>query len=234
MQRRFFLQLCAASASLAALPGQSAASLTPRSYTRARLLDEHRRPLRASHLAVGRNYIFHYPFEGTPCFLINLGQATGQNVPLRTEDGSTYRWPGGVGPRNAIVAYSAICTHRMTYPTRQISFISYRDSASASPISRPNTIHCCSEHSQYDPAAGARVLKGPAPQPLGAVLLDYEPASDGLYAVGTLGGELYNAFFEKYRLRLELDYGTGRARQRVGAQTTVTELARFCRQQVRC
>jgi len=32
-----------------------------------------------------------------------------------------------VGANHSIVAYSAICAHRLTYPTREISFISYRD-----------------------------------------------------------------------------------------------------------
>ena len=232
MERRDFMRACAAAA--LAAPATDASALEPRFYARTRLFDSAKEPLRASSLAVGRNYIFHYPFEGTPCFLINLGRATGRKVALRTENGATYEWPGGVGPRSAIVAYSAICSHRLTYPTRQISFISYRDAATASPVSKPNTIHCCSEHSQYDPASGARVLNGPAPQPLSAILLEYEPASDALYALGTLGGEVFNAFFSKYELRLELDYGSGRARQRGGALTRVTELDSFCKQQVRC
>ena len=233
MERRVFLKGCAAAA-LAAPGALDAKDLTPRFYARARLVDESGQPVRASRLAVGRNYIFHYPFEGTPCFLINLGAPTVQKVALRTESGDAYEWPGGVGRERSVVAYSAICSHRMTYPTRQISFISYRDRASASPVSRPNTIHCCSEHSQYDPSAGARVLNGPAPQPLSAILLEHEGSNDGLYAVGTLGGELFNAFFAKYELRLELDYGSGRPRQRVGAQSVVTELTSFCKQQVRC
>ena len=234
MERRNFMRACAAAAALAAPTAWSAADLKPRFYTRAQLTDERRKPLRASTLATGQNYVFHYPFEGTPCFLLNLGKPTGQNVALRTEDGSAYEWPGGVGPQRAIVGYSAICSHRMSYPTRQISFISYRERSRVSAIARPNTIHCCSEHSEYDPASGARVLNGPAPQPLSAILLEYEPATDGLYAVGTLGGELFNAFFAKYEIKLELDYGSGRAKQRVGAQTAVTELSSFCKQQVRC
>ena len=233
MERRHFMKACAAAA-LAAPGALGAKELSPRFYTRSRLVDESGQPLRVSRLAVARNYIFHYPFEGTPCFLIDLGTATVQKVALRTEDGGTYEWPGGAGPKRSVVAYSAICSHRLTYPTRQISFISYRDRANASPISRPNTIHCCSEHSQYDPASGARVLNGPAPQPLSAILLEHEPASDALYALGTLGGELFNAFFAKYEIKLELDYGSGRARQRVGATTVVTELTSFCKQQVRC
>lgn len=233
MERRDFIRVCTATA-LCAQPALAAQDLKPRFHSRARLVDEAGQSLQAASLAIGQNYIFHYPFEGTPCFLLNLGKPTGQNMQLRTEDGRTYEWHGGVGPQRAVVAYSAICTHRMAYPTRQISFISYRDGATVSRASRPNTIHCCAEHSQYDPASGARVLSGPAPQPLAAILLEYEPASDGLYAVGTLGGEMFNAFFAKYELRLELDYGNGRARQRVGGQSVVVKLTSFSKQQVRC
>ena len=127
MQRRGFLQMCAGCAAFGTVRAHAATGESkPRPYSHARLVDELRRPLRAASLVPGRNYIFHYPFEGTPCFLINLGKPTLQNVSLKTEGGAPYEWPGGVGPQRAVVAYSAICTHRMTYPTRQISFISYR------------------------------------------------------------------------------------------------------------
>jgi len=190
--------------------------------------------MRTAQLTVGKNYIFHYPFEGTPCFLLNLGKPTPSRVQLRTADRSAYQWPGGVGPQRSIVAYSAICTHRMTYPTRQISFISYREQSTASAAMRPNTIHCCSEHSEFDPASGARVVGGPARQPLSAILLEHDPANDAFYAIGTLGGEMFNAFFEKYQFRLALDYGSNKARQRVSDRTVVVALSQFCRQQVRC
>ena len=235
MQRRGFLRACAGCIALRAGHADAGAGeLTPQRYSRVRLVDESGKPLRAATLVTGRNYIFHYPFQGTPCFLINLGKPTVQNVSLRTEKGAPYAWPGGVGPQRAVVAYSAICTHRMTYPTRQISFISYRERSTAGAAAKMNTIHCCSEHSEYDPASGARVLAGPAPQPLPAIVLEYDAASDGLYALGTLGGDLYNAFFAKYELRLELDHGGGRARQRIEDSSVVTELASYCKQQVRC
>jgi Rieske Fe-S protein len=234
VQRRHFMKLCMAGAALAPCMAP-AAELQARSYARTQLVDERGAPIKTGTLARGVNYIFHYPYAGTPCFLIDLGRSTQRNVRMRTERGDGYQWPGGVGPRSAVVAYSAICTHRMTYPTRQISFISYRDRSNAPGVAHPNTIHCCSEHSEFDPAAGAQVVAGPAPQPLAAVLLDYDPASDALYAVGTLGSELFNAFFAKYEMKLALEHGgADRVRQPVRDTTVVTELASYCKQQIRC
>ncbi|MBI3936962.1 MAG: twin-arginine translocation signal domain-containing protein [Betaproteobacteria bacterium] len=138
MERRGFIKLCAAAAAVARQLVFAAAGLRPRFYPRARLVDEAKQPLRVANLAVSRNYVFHYPFEGTPCFLLNLGKTTAQDVELRTENGGSYRWPGGVGANRSVVGYSAICTHRLAYPTRQISFISYRDRASASRVARAN------------------------------------------------------------------------------------------------
>ena len=234
MQRRDFIKVCAAGAAVSANDLLAAQDLKPRFYSRTLLTDEGGRPLRAESLVAGRNYIFHYPFESTPCFLLNLGKPTVRGVQLKTEDGSTYEWGGGVGPNLAIVGYSAICAHRMSYPTPQISFISYREKSTASRIMRPNTIHCCSEHSEYDPAAGAKVVGGPAPQPLAAVLLEHDAKSDALHAVGMLGGEMFNGFFAKYEFKLALDYGSNRTRQQVAGRTVVMGLQQFCKQQVRC
>ena len=231
MQRRNFMFACAASALTASLPAAPAGA-APRLYARARLVERGGRPLRAGAVPANRNFIFHYPYAGTPCFLLNLGRPTKLAALLKTAEAQDYQWPGGVGARHNIVAYSAICAHRLTYPTREISFISYRDEKSAG-SSFARVIHCCSEHSEYDPAEGARVLAGPAPQPLAAILLEHDLKSDGLYAVGTLGGELFNQFFEKYEFRLTLDHG-GNARAAVGGSCEVSELTQYCRQQVKC
>jgi arsenite oxidase small subunit len=234
MQRRDFIGVCAATCAFGARDALAAEDLKPRLYARVQLTGEGGRPLKAASLVAGRNYIFHYPFESTPCFLLNLGKPTVRDVQLKTENGSAYQWAGGVGPNRSVVGYSAICAHRMSYPTPQISFISYRERSTAGAASRPNTIHCCSEHSQYDPAAGARVLSGPAPQPLAAILLEHDQTLDTLHAIGTLGGELFNAFFDKYEFKLAIDYGANRTRQRVSTRAAVQELQRFCKQQVRC
>jgi len=230
MRRRDFMLGCAASALGAPLPALADAS--PRPYSRARLVDHSGQPLKARALPANRNFIFHYPFAGTPCFLLNLGKPTKTHASLKTVDKQSYEWPGGVGADHSIVAYSAICAHRLTYPTREISFISYREEKSAG-SKFAHVIHCCSEHSQYDPAEGAKVLAGPAPQPLAAILLDYDPESDGLYATGTLGGEMFNEFFAKYEFRLALDF-RGRPKTAVAGSCVVSELTDYCRQQVKC
>jgi Rieske Fe-S protein len=231
MERRQFIQFCAASAAAAGSPAL-AADARPQLYARTRLLDEHGSPLRAGAVPANRNFVFHYPFASTPCFLLNLGRPAAASVSLRTASDRAYEWKGGVGPGRSIVAYSAICAHQLAYPTRDISFISYRVEKSAR-NRHGNVIHCCAEHSQYDPAAGARVVAGPAPQPLAAILLEHDTLSDALYALGTLGGEMFNQFFTKYEFRLALEHGAA-ARQAVRDASSVIALENYCRQQVKC
>ncbi len=232
MRRRRFLQTCAA-ASLAATPGFTlAADASPRYYARARLVGQGGKPLRAATLPAHVNFVFNYPFAATPCFLLNLGQRLEPGASLRTVDAQKYNWQGGVGPEHNIVAYSAICAHKMSYPTRQISFISYRAEGTRE-SGRSRVIHCCSEHSEYDPLRGAAVVGGPARQPLAAILLDYDERADELYALGTLGGEMFDQFFAKFEFRLSLDFG-GKAHQAAGESCEVVELTKYCRQQVQC
>ncbi|HKU70087.1 MAG TPA: twin-arginine translocation signal domain-containing protein [Burkholderiales bacterium] len=234
MERRAFIKACAATCALAAPDAFAASDLKPRFYSRVQLMNDRGQPLRTAELATGRNYIFHYPFEATPCFLLNLGKPTVRDVELKTETGSPYRWPGGVGPNRSIVGFSAICAHRLSYPTPQISFISYRDRSTSPAAAHSNVIHCCSEHSEYDPAAGAKVVGGPAPQPLSAILLEHDAKSDGLQAVGTLGGEMFDAFFSKFEYRLALERGGNGVRRQASGPAVVKELERYCKQQVRC
>jgi arsenite oxidase small subunit len=232
MRRRTFLQTCAA-ATIATTPRFTlAADATPRYYTRTRLVSPDGNPVRAAALPAHTNFVFNYPFAATPCFLLNLGRPLEAGASLRTADAHTYRWQGGVGPGRSIVAYSAICAHKMSYPARQISFISYRADGEQGG-KRSRVIHCCSEHSEYDPARGAVVVGGPAPQPLAAILLDYDERADELYAVGTLGGEMFDAFFAKFNFRLALDFG-GKPHQPAGDSCEVIELSKYSRQQMQC
>jgi Rieske Fe-S protein len=207
-------------------------SATPRVYGRSLLVDVHGEPFKASRLPVNTNYVFQYPFTATPCFLLNLGHAATEVASLRRADGETYRWDGGAGPSHSIVAFSAICAHKLAYPTREVSFIRFQ--RDRSPTSDGNVIHCCADHSVYDPAAGARVMSGPAPQPLAAILLDYDAARDELSALGTVGAEQFDAFFRKYDFKLALDYGPGKAKLPIGPTTIVREMTEYCRQTIQC
>lgn len=232
MERRGFIKFCAASAAGAAGLPALGADAKPQLYSRALLVDAKGEPLRAGAIPAKRNLIFHYPYASTPCFLLNLGRPARTAAKLKTADDRTYVWNGGVGPGDAIVAYSAICAHRLTYPTREISFISYRPEKSVG-SAHASVIHCCSEHSQYDPAEGGRVLAGPADQPLAAILLEHDAGTDELHAVGTLGGEMFREFFRKFEFRLAMEHG-GRAQQAVNGRCVVQPLENYCKQQVKC
>jgi Rieske Fe-S protein len=208
------------------------ADAEPQLYGRTLLVDPKGVPVKAGTLAAETNYLFHYPYAATPCFLLNLGRSIVAPATLRREDGTSYAWQGGGGPTRAFVAYSAICAHKLAYPTREVSFIRYQ--AQKSPTADARVIHCCADHSVYDPAQGGRVRAGPAPQPLTAILLEHDAAADAIYALGTVGAEQFDAFFRKYEFQLVLEYGQGKARRPVGASTTVHELAQYCRQAIQC
>jgi Rieske Fe-S protein len=232
MKRRAFVQVCAASAAGAALPDAKATSLSARMYKRVKLVDERRQPFRQADMKVGATYVFDYPFAATPCFLLKLDRAASGGVTLKTETGYDYPWEGGMGPGRNVVAYSAICAHKMTYPTKQVSFIGYRNEPS--PVAgKGKVITCCSDRSVYDPAAGARVVSGPAPQPLATILLEYDAKVDELLAVGTLGGEKFQEFFAKYAFRLQMEMGN-RSRATVEDISVVKPLENYSTQWAKC
>jgi arsenite oxidase small subunit len=234
MDRRSFIETCSAGAaglSLAAGVPAWAANARPKAYAPALLVNERGDPIKSSELTVQANYDFHYPFEATPVFLLDLGKAAAPSS-LSTHDRAAYSWPGGVGSKRSIVAFSAICAHQLVYPTRDVSFISFRKTRAQRGV-QDGLIHCCAEHSQYDPARGAEVLSGPARQPLCAVLLSYDPRVDSLTAYATLGGELFDEFFRKYEVKLSLDVGR-KAHDAVSGQAVVRELEKFCRNSIQC
>jgi arsenite oxidase small subunit len=233
MDRRGFIESCSAGAaglSLAAGLPAWAADARPKAYQRALLVDDRGEPVKAAQLRPQVNYVFHYPYEATPVFLLELGKPALPQA-LKTQASDAYAWPGGVGRHRSIVAFSAICAHQLVYPTRDVSFISFRKTRARQGV-QDGLIHCCAEHSQYDPARGAQVLAGPAKQPLCAVLLEHDGKADTLTAHATLGGELFDAFFRKYEAKLSLDVGA--TAKNTVRQAVVRELDKFCRNAVQC
>jgi len=118
MNRRGFIKACSTIAVASMLDASLFSQLLSaqegmfKAYKKALLVKEDSSPHNA--------YIFFYPYVSTPCYIINLGEEV-QPVELTLKDGKKYRWPGGVGSKKSIVAYSAICAHQWSYPTKQYS-----------------------------------------------------------------------------------------------------------------
>jgi Rieske Fe-S protein len=235
MRRREFLGSCALLSGLAPLAYANAGAdgVEVRRYARSRLVDIHGAPIRQAALAAETNYVFQYPYAATPCFLLRLAKPVAAQPGMHREQGDRYVAPGGAGPARDLVAFSAICAHKLAYPTRDVSFIRYQRRRSAT--SGGNVIHCCADHSVYDPSAGARVVSGPAPQPLACIVLEHDPARDELYAVGTAGAEQFTRFFDQYAMKLTFEYGgVDRARAPIGDTTVLRELTNYCRNTIYC
>jgi arsenite oxidase small subunit len=234
MERRKFIQIATAATCSAPLAiDASAKAPAARKYGRTKLVDVDGKPIKLAALKSNHNYVFNYPFEATPCFLLNLDQSINTPVGLKTEGGASYEWPGGVGPKKTLVAYSAICAHKLAYPSPQVSFIGFRVAPSAA-SARGKVITCCADKSVYDPYAGAKVMSGPAPQPLAAILLEYDAKTDEVFAVGTFGGEKFDEFFSKYAFKLSLEKGGSSAQSAVKTTTVLKDLAAHSQQTAQC
>ena len=233
MDRRNFVKLCGSFLAMLGTHAAAAQTGTFKPYERVKLVNAQGAAIRSRHLVPGTNYLFHYPFAGTPCFLLNLGKPAMANVALATADKQSYVWPGGAGAGSAIVAFSAICPHQLSYPGKRQSFINYR--ADLSPVAgRKGVIVCCAHHSVFDPAQGAKVISGPVEQPLTAIALDYDAKADELHAVGTYGGERFEDFFSAFKHELNEEFGRGVARDPAVGTAEVVPLAEYTGQMIEC
>ncbi len=198
------------------------------------------KPLKAADLPVGEAFIFNYPYVTTPCMIMNIGKAAETSVELETESGDRYRWSGGIGQDRSVVAYSAICTHRMTYAAKAASFINYRHSKVVyfdkehKRKEKTQIIYCCSERSIYDPAQGAKVIGGPAPQPLAAISLTEDSTDGSVYAIGTSGGEVFGKFLKDFEFRLQLDFKVANVSQLATSKAELIPVAEYSDTLVYC
>lgn len=244
MNRRDFNRICSSMVASAATMGTTPIARAANErveYTKSRLFGENKQPLSPEALTPGEPYLFFYPFITTPCFLIDLGeQATAEETSLSDKDGKNYQWQGGVGPNRSLVAYSAICTHKMSHPAREISFINYRHDKTAffsregKSEERTQVISCCSERSVYDPRDGARVLAGPASQPLAAIELEYDDSTGALFAVSSYGGDMYNRFFDKFGFRASIEHRVSDPKKLSGGSTVVRKVTDYSSQVIKC
>ena len=237
MKRRQFTKICtsmviaAGSTSTRLMAGNPGVS-----YQRSLLHSGSSGALKTEQMVIGEPYLFFYPFVTTPCLLVKLAKP----VSLQ-EEPSDDSWRGGVGLDNSIVAYSAICSHKMSHPAKEISFINYRhDPVSyfsreeGKSIEKAGLISCCSERSVYDPANGAKVLDGPAPHPLAAIALEYDETSDELHATGSYGADMYDRFFDKFGFRAAMEHKISDPKTPAGEKVKVQKLADYTRQTIKC
>ncbi len=241
-ERRDFFKICGSyAAALAAWnPTHSAANTATQKHSEPVQLMRNGAPIRLADFSPGQSYIFHFPYVATPCMIFNVGTPMKQQLTLTTESGEDYVWKGGTGPEHSIVSYSAICAHRMSYPAKSASFLNYRHSKvvyfdeNRVRQEKERIIYCCSERSVYDARNGAKVLAGPAPQPLATILLEYDENEDSFFAMGSLGGNLFNKFLQDFEFRLQLDFKINNVRELVKKQVELFTLEEFTEVIVRC
>lgn len=203
IRRRRFLTGCGALAGAVTIDrlrtSLSAGELEVRPGPRALLILEGRGALRASELLPHHSYVFAYPFESTPCFLLNLDRAV-PGARLHVNGGRTvYDWAGGVGRDRSVVAFSAICPHAYTHPTREVAMVHYYGPETPATVAqRTGVVTCCVHGSTFDPGRGAAPLQPPAEIPLAGIVLEWDEATDALYARGVAGRPVFDEFFRSF------------------------------------
>ena len=238
MDRRKFIKSCTVIGAMSTInPGffnQLFAQETNlvKKYNKALLIKEDGTPLKEEDIKPYNYYLFFYPFVSTPCYLINLDK----EVPpcdVKLSDGSIYKFKGGVGLKKNIVAYSAICSHQWSYPTKDYAFINYYSPEQKSQTTnRSNVIQCCAHLSVFDPSQGGIVLEGPAPLPLANIILTFEDGK--FYAEGVLGKDQFEEFFDNYKSDLREQYGTTKKAKSLVETATVMEVGKYVKEQIKC
>ncbi len=207
--RRTFLKammiLSAGIAAAGVLKGAVTDIITPSfgisSFPTLILVDASGKPITPSSIPVNTptTWLFDYPLQDEPNFLLNLGDSSGNPVSVSPYDvlipatGETYSFKGGVGPNNSIVAYSAICQHLGCIPP-EIHYYPPGQAVPGTPFSgsgNPGFIHCSCHGSTYDPLKGAEVITGPTSRPLPNTALSYDPSTGKISAVKVVGPTIY-------------------------------------------
>ncbi|RDI94571.1 Rieske (2Fe-2S) protein [Meiothermus sp. QL-1] len=225
MNRRNFLDLLNRGVSLGLLLKLSPlgmlefvrAQTSATNFQRALLVDKEGKPFKLSTLRPHEPFVFPYPFAGTPNILVNV-DAELSPVEVRMPDGRNYRWPGGVGPRRSVVAYTSICNHGYSYAAPNLGAMGYYKPEG----NRGPRLVCCAHLSSFDVTRGGEVRGGPAPHALAAVVLEHDAAKDETYAVGFLGNPQFDEFFRAQSQNLrDLFRTVARAREEVTRATVI-------------
>ncbi|MEA1982217.1 MAG: Rieske 2Fe-2S domain-containing protein [Campylobacterota bacterium] len=191
-------------------------------YEKVQLVDADGAPLKASSLKQEQNYVFNYPFVGTPSILLDLGEETSKDVKLTSEDGEEYIWKGGVGSKGSIVAYSAICSHQLAHPTPDDSFLQYLPRGGKTMACNESGVMVCSSHlSAFDVKQGCKQIAGPAEQALATIIIEIAE-DDTLWASAVLGPDKFHDYFKRYKPEMKKYYGGKRKAKKTVKGTAET------------
>lgn len=227
MDRRGFVKVCAGGAALAMANWNNLVLAGGfEAFPAAKLTNKIGAALKATEIPPGEALVFNYPVAGVPCFLINLGDKSGNATAKLAGEKEPYDWAGGVGPHGQYVAFVAICTHQMSYPQQEVSYLRYADGGSEL-AGGPKRIVCCAHASVFDPSQGARPVSGPATFPLLPVRLAYDPVSDEISADGIMGMDFIRRFFKTYKRDLIAKYGPGGYLQPVEGKAVALPLSQY-------
>lgn len=229
MERRDFLRVTAAGAIVVCSPSLLSTELRAddgrlyKSYNKVLLVNEEGTPLTLEGLQKEQAFIFNYPYVSTPVMLINLSRATQKDVTLKSAAGETYIWKGGIGKRKTLVAYSAICSHQLTHPNPNDSFVTYSGQNKTMSCSRKGVIVCASHLSAFNPKAGGKQIAGPAEEALASIVLELDD-KDQIWAVGVLGPDKFHEFFKTFKDEFKEFYGGKRKAKKLVADEASTKI----------
>ena len=237
MERRGFLKLSGTTAAaIVVAPSLITETLKAddgslyKSYEKVMLQDKDGKPLKSANLVKEENYVFNFPHVSTPCILVELGEATVKGVTLSADDGTEYRFKGGHGKNNSIVAYSAICPHQLTHPQPDTTFFQYVPTGTKTLAydKAVGGVFVCSSHlSAFTPKDGGKRVTGPATEGLTQIVLEIDD-NDVIWAVGALGPNKFHEYLKAFKGEFKKYYGNKRkAKKLVKKEAKVVTLKNF-------
>ncbi len=234
MERRNFLRLSATSAAAVAVaPSLITQKLYAedgslfKAYEKVQLKDAEGNPLKAAALVKEENYVFNYPHAATPAIMVDLPEVAAKDVKLKAQDGTEYVYRGGAGAKGTIVAYSAICAHQMTRPTKAMTMFQYVPTTGKTLAYEKSGVFVCSSHlAAYSATEGGKVLGGPATQGLASIILEID-ADDTIWAVAVLGPDMFEPFFDAFKQELRAEHGRRGAKKLMKDEAKAQPLKNF-------
>lgn len=238
MERREFLKKSAFTSIAFAggfvfLNDARAADLPIAMYKKSLLTDSTGKPLWFDSIAKDAAYMFNYPFASTPNFLLLLDLPV-KKMTLSSNEGKSYDATGGIGGEKNLVAYSAICPHQWSYPTKEFSVINYYNKKEPGCAQGVQLIKCCAHNSIFDPKVCGKKVEGPAENHLSMIVLEADEKEKKIYAVGVAGRNQFTEFFDLFKKELKAEYGSSANAKTEVEKSAVVRMDKYSANIIKC